>query len=232
MKLKNLILSGMVLCLSHNSYALDLTTQKQKYSYAVGIQIGQMLKTQDIDNIEVEAFAFAVGDYLENKQPQLSNEEMRAALEIHYEKVEAARAEVAKENLAKGTKYREEQAQRQGVTALESGLLYEELTPGQGESPKAEDRVEVHYKGTLIDGTLFDSSYERGQPAQFKLNGVVSGFREAITRMKPGAKWRVVMPPELAYGDKGAGKHIGPNETLVFEIEYLGLAAKPQAEAK
>ena len=229
MKNKFLIFFGLTLCLVQNSFAVELNTHKQKYSYAIGLQIGQMLTAQDIREIDKDAFAAAVSDFLEKKQPQLSQEEMQGALRKFYADAKAARAELAKENLAKGAKYREEHAKRQGVTVLKNGLQYEVLSPGNGEHPKAEDRVEVHYTGKLIDGTVFDSSHSRGKPTQFSLSNVVTGFREAITRMQPGGKWVVVMPPELAYGEKGAGKKIGPNETLTFEIEYIGtVAAAPQ----
>ncbi|MES9942435.1 MAG: FKBP-type peptidyl-prolyl cis-trans isomerase [Candidatus Thiodiazotropha sp. 6PLUC2] len=228
MKLKLLILAVLALSLAQSSYAAELETQQQKYSYAVGLQIGQMLVAQDATNLDIDAFSAAVSDFLQKKQPQLKQEEMQAALKAHFDKLKEVKNALAKENLEKGKKYREEDAKREGVTVLENGLQFEVLTPGDGPSPKAEDKVEVHYKGTLIDGTMFDSSYSRGKPTQFSLNGVVPGFREAISRMQPGAKWRVVMPPELAYGVKGAGKKIGPNETLVFEIEYLGLATPPQ----
>ncbi|MES9833973.1 MAG: FKBP-type peptidyl-prolyl cis-trans isomerase [Candidatus Thiodiazotropha sp. DIVDIV] len=230
MKLKPLILAVMALCLTHNSYAIELKTQNQKYSYAVGLQIGQMLVAQEATNIDTAAFAAAVSDFLEKKQPQLTQEEMQTALKAHFQKIKEAKAVLAQENLDKGNKYREENAKRDGVTVLENGLQYEVLTPGDGASPKAEDNVEVHYTGTLINGTMFDSSHSRGKPTQFSLNGVVPGFREAISRMQPGAKWRVVMPPELAYGVKGAGKKIGPNETLIFQIEYLGLATPPKTK--
>ncbi|MES9861122.1 MAG: FKBP-type peptidyl-prolyl cis-trans isomerase [Candidatus Thiodiazotropha sp. LLP2] len=230
MKLKPLILAVMALCLTHNSYAVELKTQNQKYSYAVGLQIGQMLVAQEATNIDTAAFAAAVSDFLEKKQPQLTQEEMQTALKAHFQKIKEAKAVLAQENLDKGNKYREENAKRDGVTVLENGLQYEVLTPGDGASPKAEDNVEVHYTGTLINGTMFDSSHSRGKPTQFSLNGVVPGFREAISRMQPGAKWRVVMPPELAYGVKGAGKKIGPNETLIFQIEYLGLATPPKTK--
>jgi FKBP-type peptidyl-prolyl cis-trans isomerase FklB len=228
MKIKLLILSSLLLCLTQNSFAAELETHKQKYSYAIGIQIAQFLIAQDIRDVEEQAFAAGVADFLAKKQPQLSQEEMQAALKKFYADAKAAREELAKENLAKGEEYRAENAKRDGVTVLKNGLQYEVLTPGDGEHPKAEDKVEVHYTGKLIDGTVFDSSYERGKPAQFNLNGVVPGFREAITRMLPGGKWHVVMPPELAYGEKGAGKKIGPNETLTFEIEYIGTVAAAQ----
>jgi FKBP-type peptidyl-prolyl cis-trans isomerase FklB len=232
MKTKLLILITLLLGLAHNSFAVELETHKQKYSYAIGIQIAQFLIAQDIKEVDEQAFAAAVSDFLGKKQPQLTQPEMQEALKKYYADAKAARAELAKENLTKGEKYRAENAKRDGVTVLKNGLQYEVLAPGNGEHPKAEDKVEVHYTGKLIDGTVFDSSHARGKPVQFNLNGVVPGFREALTRMMPGAKWQVVMPPELAYGEKGAGKKIGPNETLTFEIEYIGpvAAAQPKQE--
>ncbi|MCG7871448.1 MAG: FKBP-type peptidyl-prolyl cis-trans isomerase [Candidatus Thiodiazotropha lotti] len=228
MKNKFLIFFSLLLGFAQTGFAVELNTHKQKYSYAIGLQIGQMLVAQDIREVDADAFAAAVSDFLAKKQPQLSQEEMQAALRKFYGDAKAARAELAKENLAKGTKYREEHAKQTGVTVLKNGLQYEVMSPGNGEHPKADQRVEVHYTGKLIDGTVFDSSHSRGKPTQFNLNSVVPGFREAITRMQPGGKWVVVMPPELAYGEKGAGKKIGPNETLTFEIEYIGpVAAAP-----
>jgi FKBP-type peptidyl-prolyl cis-trans isomerase len=230
MKIKALMITGALLCLSQSSHALELSTQKQKYSYTIGTQIGQMLNSQNMTDIDVEALSAAISDYIEKKKPQLSEADMNEALKLQFEKVKAEKEKLGKENLAKGKEFQEKNAKKSGVTVTDSGLQYEVLTPGSGESPKADDKVEVHYKGTLLDGTEFDSSYARGKPVSFSLNGVVPGFKEAVTLMKPGAKWRVVMPPEIAYGEKGAGGKIGPNETLIFEIEYLGLAKQPQAE--
>ncbi len=229
MNLRKILVTGTMICLAHNSLAAELSTDKQKYSYTVGRQIAQMLIAQEVGDLDMTAFSEGIDDFLKHKQTQLPQAEMQAALKQHYQELQAAKQALAAANTEKGDKYRAENAKKSGVTALESGLQYEVLKPGEGDSPKAEDRVEVHYKGTLIDGTEFDSSYTRGAPIQFNLKGVVPGFKEAIEHMKPGAKWRVVMPPELAYGAKGAGKKIGPNETLIFEIEYLGLAkAEPK----
>ncbi|MCU7904604.1 MAG: FKBP-type peptidyl-prolyl cis-trans isomerase [Candidatus Thiodiazotropha sp. (ex Epidulcina cf. delphinae)] len=226
---KFLVLSGF-LFLSHGTFAVDLSTTKQQYSYTMGIQVGQMLRAQDSGALDIDAFSAAIADYLGDKPIQLSQEKMRAALKYHYENMQSERNKLAKENLTRGAEFREENAKRHGVTTLENGLQYEVLEPGDGASPQKEDRVEVHYKGALIDGSVFDSSHTREKPAQFNLNRVVPGFREAITRMKPGAKWRVVMPPTLAYGEGGTGKKIGPNETLIFEIEYIGLVTTPLAK--
>ncbi|MET0067253.1 MAG: FKBP-type peptidyl-prolyl cis-trans isomerase [Candidatus Thiodiazotropha sp.] len=230
MNLRKILLPGLMICLAHSSLAAELATDHQKYSYTVGRQIAQMLIAQEVGDLDMSAFSEGVDDFLKHKDPQLSQEQMKSALKQHYQDLQVAKEAQAKANAEKGDKYRAENAKNEAVKVLESGLQYEVLKPGEGESPKAEDRVEVHYKGSLIDGTEFDSSYARGAPLQFNLSGVVPGFREALEHMKPGGKWRVVMPPELAYGAKGAGKKIGPNETLVFEIEYLGLVQAPAAQ--
>ncbi|MEJ2619916.1 MAG: FKBP-type peptidyl-prolyl cis-trans isomerase [Candidatus Thiodiazotropha sp.] len=231
MKLKIFALSAITLCISQISYGAELETQNERYSYAVGLQVGQLLKQQQINTIDTGAFSLAIKDYLENRDPKLSQEDMHAAMKKHQEEVTQARAETAKANLKKGEAFRAQHAKEEGVTVLENGMQYTVQKAGEGELPKAEDKVSVHYKGTLIDGTEFDSSHKRGKPAEFKLSGVVPGFREAITRMKPGAKWQVVIPPELAYGENGAGNRIGPNETLIFDIEYLGLATAEAEKA-
>ncbi len=201
--------------------ASELETPAQQYSYTIGQRIGQLLKGQVIGELDSKAFASGVDDYLKGMPARLSKDQMSAALKQAREKAAEARKKQASEAVEKGKRFREENAKKAGVTTLDNGLQYEVLTAGSGEKPKASDKVEVNYRGTLINGKEFDSSYARGKPAQFSLKGVVPGFREAITRMRPGAKWRVVMPPELAYGERGAGRDIGPNETLIFEIELL-----------
>jgi FKBP-type peptidyl-prolyl cis-trans isomerase FklB len=158
---------------------------------------------------------------LTDQEKKLNPQQLQEAVSVYFKQQQAKMAELAEENLEKGKKFRDANGQKKGVTTLDNGLQYKILSAGEGESPTAEQKVEVHYRGRLINGEEFDSSFKRDKPAQFSLNAVVPGFREAITRMKPGAKWEVVIPPELAYGKKGAGRAIGPNETLIFEIEYL-----------
>ncbi|MEW7991948.1 MAG: FKBP-type peptidyl-prolyl cis-trans isomerase [Candidatus Thiodiazotropha sp.] len=199
----------------------DLDSQDQRYGYTLGIRVGQMLKSQVGGDLDIDAFALAVSDVLSGNKVRLSNEEMQAAMRQHLQQEQARLAKVAEANEKKGRAFLEANAQKEGIVTLENGLQYRVIEAGSGNSPTAEQTVEVNYRGRLIDGTEFDSSYSRGKPAQFKLNGVVPGFKEALTRMKPGAKWEVYMPAELAYGKKGAGRSIGPNETLIFEIEYL-----------
>ncbi|MEW8428549.1 MAG: FKBP-type peptidyl-prolyl cis-trans isomerase [Candidatus Thiodiazotropha sp.] len=199
----------------------DLDSQDQRYGYTLGIRVGQMLKSQVGGDLDIDAFALAVSDVLSGNKVRLSNEEMQVAMRQHLQQEQARLAKVAEANEKKGRAFLEANAQKEGIVTLENGLQYRVIEAGSGNSPTAEQTVEVNYRGRLIDGTEFDSSYSRGKPAQFKLNGVVPGFKEALTRMKPGAKWEVYMPAELAYGKKGAGRSIGPNETLIFEIEYL-----------
>ncbi len=209
--------------------ALDLSTDKQKYSYTIGMQIGQMLRGQNVGEIDIDAFAAAVDDYLGNSQPRLTKAQMTEAMKNHFSQLQAQREQQKKENLAKGEAFRKQFGESENVKTLESGLQYEILSAGNGEPPKQNDDVTVHYHGTHVDGRVFDSTRKQGsqgRPTKFNLANVIPGFREAITRMKPGAKWKVVMPPDLAYGEKGAGRSIGPSETLVFEIELVGVEEK------
>ncbi len=221
MRFFSLSVLSMALFAAQGLSAAELQTPTQQYSYTIGQRIGQLLKGQVAGELDSSAFAAGVDDYLKGAPARLSKEQMSAALKAAREKVAEERKKAAAEAVEKGKHFREENAKKAGVTTLDNGLQYEVLKAGEGEKPKASDKVEVNYRGTLINGKEFDSSYARGKPAQFSLNGVVPGFREAITRMRPGAKWRVVMPPELAYGERGAGRDIGPNETLVFDIELL-----------
>ncbi|MES9837788.1 MAG: FKBP-type peptidyl-prolyl cis-trans isomerase [Candidatus Thiodiazotropha sp.] len=221
MKYLTIILITTLALAAHPLVAGDLDSQDQRYGYTLGIRVGQMLKSQVGGDLDIDAFALAVSDVLSGNKVRLSNEEMQAAMRQHLQQEQARLAKVAEANEKKGRAFLEANAQKEGIVTLENGLQYRVIEAGSGNSPTAEQTVEVNYRGRLIDGTEFDSSYSRGKPAQFKLNGVVPGFKEALTRMKPGAKWEVYMPAELAYGKKGAGRSIGPNETLIFEIEYL-----------
>ncbi len=200
--------------------AADLDTQEKKFSYTLGYQFGQQMKQDGIE-VDAEAFAAGIDDVLKGNDLKLSLDEMRAALKAGREALLKEKQEKEQAALAAGKAYRDDYAKQEGVVTLPSGLQYKVLREGEGNPPAATAQVTVNYRGTLIDGTEFDSSYKRGEPTTFSLDKVIPGFKEAITRMKPGAKWQVVMPPELAYGAKGAGGAIGPNETLVFEIELL-----------
>ncbi len=201
-----------------------LDTDQEKYSYAVGYMMGQRLQQQFAEQnagIDVTAMLAAFSDVLNHQELLMSEEEVQAALQAQQAKVEAEAGKAAAGNLDKGMKYLQDYAAKDGITSTASGMAYKIITAGSGDSPTEEDTVVVNYKGTLIDGTEFDSSYKRGQPATFPLGGIIPGWKEVLQMMKPGGKWEVVIPPQLAYGERGAGRSIGPNETLIFEIELL-----------
>jgi len=204
--------------------AADLETEQQKLSYSLGLILGQQLKSQ-VEELDYSAFQSAIETVYSGEKPQLTDEEVAQVMQaFQTRKMEEQRqafAKLADANLKKGEAYQEDNAKKDGVKKTDSGLQYEVLTAGNGKSPSAEDTVKVHYKGTLIDGTKFDSSYDRGEPVSFPLNGVIAGWTEGLQLMKEGGKARFVIPADLAYGPGGMGNAIGPNETLVFEVELL-----------
>ena len=211
--------------LASGSLAADkkYTTQKEKLSYAFGIQIGNNMKQQGITDVDAKVIGQAIADVLAGGELKLTTQEMQEAVNVYtaeLEKQHKAKADAAK---AKGDKFMAENKKRKGVKVTQSGIQYEILKEGKGDKPKATDKVTVHYHGTLTDGTVFDSSVKRGQPASFQLNGVIKGWTEIVQMMRVGSKWKVYIPPELAYGERGAGGAIGPNETLIFEIELLSI---------
>jgi FKBP-type peptidyl-prolyl cis-trans isomerase FklB len=160
-------------------------------------------------------------DALSGGKPAMTTEEMQAALTAERDKQLKALQQETDKNKQAGDKFRAENAKKDGVKTLDNGIQYKVLTAGEGKQAAADSQVTVNYRGTLIDGTEFDSSYKRGKPASFGLTGVIKGWQEIVPKMKEGDKWQVVIPPELAYADKGAGNAIGPGETLIFEIELL-----------
>jgi FKBP-type peptidyl-prolyl cis-trans isomerase FklB len=204
---------------------VELKDQKAKESYSLGYQFGQSLKAQKVE-LNVDAYISALRDSLANAKPALSQEEMQNAIGDVQKRVTAARqkenAAKGEKNLAEGKAFLEENKKKAGVKTTASGLQYKVLTEGTGKSPKATDQVTVNYKGTLIDGTEFDSSYKRGQPATFPVNGVIPGWTEALQLMKVGSKWQLFIPSNLAYGSRDAGP-IAPNSTLIFEVELLSI---------
>jgi FKBP-type peptidyl-prolyl cis-trans isomerase len=199
-----------------------LETDDQKASYAIGLNVGSQL-ADTRDRLDRLAFLRGVDDAIRENDPALAREELQAVLQTFGQEIQAAaeeaRAAEAEANVAAGEAYLAENAEREGVTVTASGLQYEVLREGQGESPTQEDRVRVHYTGTLIDGTEFDSSYG-GEPAEFMAGRLIAGFTEALLLMQEGAHYRVVIPSDIAYGPAGQGQ-IGPNATLVFEIELI-----------
>jgi FKBP-type peptidyl-prolyl cis-trans isomerase FklB len=212
-------LSGIAVC---SLQAAELDTQERRLSYALGFQVAQQFKNEGIA-IDPDAFTAALTDVLQGNQLQLTIVQMREALKVGREALVQAKQAEAQQALETGRDFLEQNKTKPGVVVLPSGLQYQELVTGKGDTPTADDKVVVHYRGTLISGEEFDSSYSRGQPASFSLGGVIPGFREAISLMRPGAKWQVFIPSELGYGESGAGNDIGPNETLIFEIELISV---------
>jgi FKBP-type peptidyl-prolyl cis-trans isomerase FklB len=204
---------------------VELKGQKDKESYSLGYQFGQSLKAQGLD-IDLEVYASGIQDALGGKNPSLSQEEMQKTVSELQQRMVAARQkelkEKAEKNLAEGKAFLEENKKKEGVKTLPSGLQYKVLAEGSGKTPKAADSVTVNYKGTLINGTEFDSSYKRGNPTTFQVGKVIKGWTEALQLMKEGSKWQLFIPPELGYGERGAGP-VPPNSTLIFEVELISV---------
>lgn len=194
-------------------------SQKDKLSYAIGVQMGNSLKQQGFV-VDAKVVGQAIADVLAGSKLKVSDSDMQAAITAYQQEAAAKqKAKVAKQKAA-GDKYLAENKKRKGVKTLASGVQYEILTAGKGAKPKKTDTVKVHYHGTLIDGSVFDSSVKRGVPAEFPVNRVIPGWTEILQLMPVGSKWKVAIPSKLAYGDRGQGK-IGPGSTLIFEIELL-----------
>lgn len=205
----------------------ELKSDRQKFSYALGAQMGQNVLNQGVE-LDFPALIEGLRDITSGAELKLTPEEMQQAAQRFQQEQLAKRQELAEENQKLGTQFREKNRQQNGVKELPSGIQYKVLQPGSGKQPKLEDNVVVNYRGTHIDGEEFDSSYKRGEPVTLQLNRVIKGWQEALTMMQEGAKWQIVVPPELAYGERGAGATIGPNETLVFEVELLKVEPAPQ----
>ncbi len=204
------------------SKKVDMTTDKAKVSYTIGQQIGQQLKRSGFE-IDSDVIAASIGDVLAGKEPRLKPEEMQAAM-TKAQQAQAAKADSAgKENKEKGEKFLADNKGKAGIKTTASGLQHEVLTEGKGASPKATSVVKVHYKGTLTDGTKFDSSYDRGEPTEFPLNQVIKGWTEGIQLMKVGGKSRFYIPSDLAYG-QNSPPSIPPNSVLIFEVELLDIS--------
>ncbi len=205
---------------------VKLETPKSRISYTIGVNIGQDFKSQKMD-IDAEFLLLGLKESLAGKELRLSDEEMANEIQTFQKEMQAkmvAEMEAMQaKNQAAGAAFLAENAKKEGVIVTASGLQYKVLEPGDGPSPGVEDVATVHYRGTLIDGTQFDSSYDRGQPATFPVGGVIAGWTEALQLMKPGAKWQLFIPAELAYGERGAGQDIGPNSTLLFDVELISV---------
>ena len=189
-----------------------------KISYALGLGIGHQLKNMGIEDFSLEDFTRSISDVLSDAKPAISHREAQALLNEYFDK--QARDQ-AKDAIAEGKVFLEENAKKEGVITTKSGLQYQVLTEGTGRSPKATDKVRCHYEGWLINGNVFDSSYQRGEPADFPLNGVIPGWTEGVQLMKEGAKYRFFIPYILGYGERGAGSNIPPYSTLIFDVELI-----------
>jgi FKBP-type peptidyl-prolyl cis-trans isomerase FklB len=203
-----------------------LKSEKEKLSYGMGMEIANNLKRQSFD-LDVELFMKGLKDALSGGKTLMTEKEARETLMAFQKEMMAKQRETAKvageKNKKEGEAFLAENKKKEGVTTLPSGLQYKVIKPGTGKKPSPTDKVKVNYRGTLIDGTEFDSSYKRGEPASFQVKGVIPGWTEALQLMEEGAKWQLFIPSNLAYGERGAGASIGPNATLVFEVELISI---------
>ena len=202
--------------------AVKIETDQEKLSYSMGIFFGQTVIRQEME-IDIPAFMQAVEDVLNKNEKKISDEEMQKIINTYQKKEQDDRIAKSDNDKSDGKKFLAENKKREGVTVLPSGLQYKIIENSEGEKPLADSRVIVHYRGTLINGTEFDSSYARGEPIELGLNQVIKGWQEALQLMSVGSKWQIVIPSELAYGERGAGRAIGPNSTLIFDIELISI---------
>lgn len=228
-------LVGLMGCQMKPTHNANMDVKEEKTSYAIGLDIGKRMKEQNIE-LKIDAFVNGLEDGLnKDAKPKLDEKGLNQALsDFRNELMEKRKNQMEvdkKKNEEEAKAFLEENKKKPNIKTTESGLQYEVLTEGSGDSPKATDRVKTHYKGTLINGTEFDSSYSRNEPATFPLQGVIKGWTEALQLMKPGAKWKIFLPPELGYGERGSPPKIGPQAALIFEIELLEILAEPKTEA-
>ncbi len=227
-RLVSAVVAAIILGSTGSAIAQDviLDSDEKKYSYAIGTKLASQLQEQfgqTESGVDMQALAAGISDVVNSAELKMTAAEADQAIEAQQQAMLAAAAAEAGVAAERGSEYRESNRGKEGVIETESGMQYTVLNSGDesGAMPGADDTVVVHYRGTLIDGTEFDSSHSRGVPATFPLSGIIPGWKEILQLMRPGDKWNVVIPPELAYGERGAGANIGPNETLIFEIELL-----------
>jgi len=223
--MKNIItLSSIILFIACKTEkpkeSANLITELDSVSYSLGVNIGENIKKQFAD-INLDNFEAGIKDVLEKElEAKISDNQAQAIINSYFSKKQKKESESM---IEKGANFLQENAKREGVTTLPSGLQYEIITEGTGPKPTLEDNVTTHYHGTLIDGTVFDSSVDRGEPASFPVGGVIKGWTEALQLMSVGSKWKLYVPYDLAYGERGAGAQIGPYSTLIFEVELISI---------
>lgn len=217
-------LSVLAISLNTQAASAELKTVEQKASYTLGMDIANNLRKQGLD-VDANALTQGLRDALANKPSRLSEEEMLNSINEIKQRMQskqlAQQEKVASNNLAAGEKFLADNAKKPGIKTLEKGVQYKVLSEGKGKSPTTDDTIFAHYAGRLINGKEFDSSYKRGAPLEFKMHNVIAGWGIALKHMKPGSKWEVYIPADQAYGARGAGNAIGPNETLIFTIELI-----------
>ena len=199
---------------------MKYTEELDKVSYCLGLSIASNLLSSGVNTINTEAFVDAIKTVYAGQMPEIKPEEANQILQDYFNKLQNERGKAAKEA---GEQFLKDNKSKEGVVTLESGLQYKVISTGNGAIPKSSDTVKCHYEGRLINGAVFDSSIRRGEPAEFPVNGVIAGWVEALQLMPVGSKWQLYIPSDLAYGPHGAGQAIGPNETLIFDIELLDI---------
>ena len=215
---------AFIACQGNTQEKVQLKTQKDSVSYSIGMDVGRNLKQQMLD-IDPTLLARGIRDIIDSLPPALTEEQVQACMANYQQQVMAKHQDAMKaqgeKNKKEGEAFLASNKTKDGVVTLPDGLQYKILKAGTGKKPTATQTVSVNYRGTLVDGTEFDNSYKKGQPAEFPLTGVIKGWTEALELMPVGSKWQLVIPPDLAWGDRGAGGLIGPNATVVFEVELL-----------
>jgi FKBP-type peptidyl-prolyl cis-trans isomerase FklB len=201
----------------------EIKTNQQIFSYALGLRIGQNLKQQGLDEVDSRAMAAGIDDVMGGGETRIPLEKVQAAVEAYQKELMAKRAAVAERNAKAGREFLAANKGKDGVVERPSGLQYKILRQGDGQHPGTDDSVVVQYRGRLLDGREFDSSYERGEPTTLKVGSTIKGWQEALPLMQVGSKWRLFVPPDLAYGERGVGDTIGPNQTLIFDVELISV---------
>jgi FKBP-type peptidyl-prolyl cis-trans isomerase FklB len=223
--MKNIIiLSSLILLIAckteKSNQSVNLITELDSVSYSLGVNIGENIKKQ-FEDINLDNFEAGIKDVLEKElEAKISDNQAQAIINSYFSKKQQNESESV---IEQGVDYLRENAKREGVITLESGLQYEIINDGTGSKPTIEDNVTTHYHGTLVDGTVFDSSVDRGEPASFPVGGVIKGWTEALQLMNVGSKWKLYVPYDLAYGERGAGAQIAPYSTLIFEVELISI---------